>query len=759
MKGYWHIVGLAVTAAAISVVFDLNLFIILFPWLASLYTTNRLRFIPFILSILAFLFFIQYLPEVDRNSEISTTESRTVEGKIIKPPVLYAERIEVILHDSISDENVMITHFSHDGELSREDTFYLRHGANCIVRGELEVPEGASNIGEFDYRDYLLAQGIDKQMLLNDLSELNCTGASFWQRFISLRNDLIERTPEKVSDYTVGWINALVLGDDSMIDEEVITLFQDWGLSHILAISGLHIGIVVGLIYVLLIKTGLFTREKAELIILIFLPFYAILAGSEPSVLRASMMVVLFILLQRLKIRLSGLDVISIVFLCLLIWNPYLIYHIGFQFSFIVTFGIILSRRWLSSTSSPSFQILIISFISQMVILPLQLNYFSLFQPLSILLNLVIVPYFSIFVIPFMFLFLLFSSLPAWILRGFDFLFVEIHQQVINFIEWIDDFLDYPLYLSNLPGWFFIVYYLLLVLSVLFIERKRWMEGFISFVMLTFLLTGYAAAPYFSDKGAVTMIDIGQGDSFIIELPNREGTIMIDAGARFSFEDFEATSSVYERILKPYLRANGIYQIDALFLTHEDLDHIGSVGFMMEDDLLEKIYISNYFEVPDEFFEIGRRKEVSIERLQVGEIVDVNNQLFTVVSPFRDKQSPNENSLVLHTIIGGKSWLFTGDIGVEEELDITNHFNFQVNVLKVAHHGSNTSSGREFVEKINPEVALIPVGRNNSYGHPTSEVMETFEELGVEIYRTDQHGAVRYEFIHDTGTFQPFITN
>lgn len=433
MKGYWHIVALSTVMAAISIILDKNFFLLVFAWLGLLYMNQRLRAFPFLLSICSFLFFIYYLPAIDLDAHPKTNlpSRNDTEGKIIKAPVFQSNKIEVVLEKHGTSEKVMILYFPEEGEMFWDEAFQLRLGADCVVHGKTVIPEEARNPGEFNYRKFLLNKNIAEQIIIRDLSEIECEGASFWQRFIFLRTYLIRQTSNKLSDETAAWLNALVLGDDSMLEDRIITLFQDWGLSHILAISGLHIGIVVGLVYFLLIKTNLLTKEKSELVMFLFLPVFAILAGGEPSVLRASSMVLLFLILRRMNILASALDVISIVFLFLLLFEPFLIYHIGFQFSFSVTLGIILSRKWLKATSSPSHQLLIISFISQMAILPLQLNYFSLFQPLSILVNVIVVPYFSLFVIPFMFIILLLSFLPSSFLHALDVLFIFIHERVL----------------------------------------------------------------------------------------------------------------------------------------------------------------------------------------------------------------------------------------------------------------------------------------------------------------------------------------
>src|SRR5699024_3369615 len=182
--------------------------------------------------------------------------------------------------------------------------------------------------------------------------------------------------------------------------------------------------------------------------------------------------------------------------------------------------------------------------------------------------------------------------------------------------------------------------------------------------ILIFFLFGYAARPYFSAKGTVTMLDIGQGDAFIIELPYRRGTFMIDAGAHFSFVDMQPTDSVYKQIIQPYLKYKWIHRLDAVFLTHGDIDHIGSLSFMMEDNVTDTIYVSEYFS-PDK-----ESDNINIHRLQSGELVEINGHPFMVLSPIRDKMSPNENSLVLYTELGGQNWLFTGDITKEEEREL-----------------------------------------------------------------------------------------
>src|SRR5699024_4404475 len=187
-----------------------------------------------------------------------------------------------------------------------------------------------------------------------------------------LRNNFMHYISKNMGEETEAWMNAFVLGNDSYLTTEVTDLFKRWGLSHILAISGLHVGLVVGIVYFFLIKTSLLTKEQASTVMLLFLPLYALLAGGEPSVWRASLMVFLFIVIQKFKWNLRITDTLSIVFVLLILIDRFIVYHIGFQLSFIVTLGLILSRNWLAITNNRWWQVLQISFVSQMVIIPIQ---------------------------------------------------------------------------------------------------------------------------------------------------------------------------------------------------------------------------------------------------------------------------------------------------------------------------------------------------------------------------------------------------
>lgn len=757
MKAYWHIPAMAALAATGTKIFQMHwIMVAFFVWLCYLFYRKRLGHFPMIVSISSFLFFLIYIPSLQpaHSEEIPFPDVFT--GEIISPLTVTNKKIEFIVKEQETKENVLIVHFPKSENMEL-DLQQLKHGAACTIRGEIEIPPESRNPGQFDYQSYLLSSGIKYRMLLHSSEQIFCQGESLLQPIYQLRTTLLDLSSSRLSEQTVAWLHALVLGDDSSIEEDTIHLFQRWGLSHILAISGLHVGIVVGIVYFILVKLNLLTKEKAQIFMLCFLPVFTLLAGGEPSVIRAAFMAFLFIVIRAIHVKMPAIDVLSLVFLTVVLFDRYIVYHVGFQFSFIVTLALILSSNIISKEKSMLIQGLKISFISQMMILPLQFNYFSSFQPLSILLNTVVVPYFSLFVIPLMFL-LLFLSLFPPVLPLIDSFFVCIHSKILYLIEWVDQLFYFPWVIGSFPLSFAVIYFVLFFLFMSRLERKEHNRSFEYGVMLTILLITLAAKPLLSPYGSVTMLDIGQGDAFIVELPRQKGVVMIDAGAHFSFEEMEPTDRNYEQIIKPYFYSKGISKIDALILTHDDIDHMGSAPFIIEEMQVEKIVVSDYYVFSEELINVLKKNRVQVQVIKSGDQLQVGEQIFYVLGPDSDQYSSNDNSIILYAEIGGKDWIFTGDISKKQERELIRKYpNMSVDVLKIAHHGSNTSTDENFIQQISPEFSLISVGENNAHGHPDDEVIELLHSNGTLILRTDMHGAVQFRYKEENGTFYRYL--
>lgn len=764
MRGYWHFIALSVVISTLTIIYDNYWFVLgYFLWICYLFYHERLGKLPLLISLTFFLFFSFYIPAIEKTpttTDLSSSEPQVFTGKIVRPLMVSERKIDFHLRDQTSGDELLVIYFPRGISSKSEKEKYeqFAYGASCEITGSTNVSNESRNPGQFDFRDYLLKQGITQQVIVDSLDDINCQGSSLLSKIYTTRMDLMDIVAQKMSPMTGAWLSALVLGDDTGLDEEIVELFQRWGLSHILAISGLHVGLIVSLVYFIIVKLNIVTKEKAQWIMIFFLPLYAMIAGGQPSVWRASMMALMFIILNKTRLKLSVTDTLSIVFLLLILFDKYIVYHIGFQLSFTVTFGLVVSRQLLTNIESSFFQVLYISFIAQMMILPLQFIYFTTFQPLSMILNVLVVPYFSLFVIPLMFLLLLFSPMPHFLMTIADTFFISVHDIFLVVIHFIDRIANIPIFIGEFPIVLVVVYYMLFYLLMRSLQNRQQLQAVKHGVFLVVLIICVAARPFFSPIGTVTMLDIGNGDAFVVELPYRKGVFFIDIGATLSFTDFKPSNKVYQQIIKPYLYARGITKIDAIFLSHEHIDHMGSVPYLLDDMKVDEIIISNHYKASDEEISLWEKENVALRRVGPSETVTVKGQTFQVLGLTNDQHSENENSLVLYTELGGKRWLFTGDIGKETERKFMKIYDqLSVDVLKVGHHGSQTSTDPDFIQAIGPEYALISVGVNNSYDHPAVEVIETLLDKNVEILRTDESGAVQYRFKNNQGTFLKYL--
>ncbi|WP_173916083.1 DNA internalization-related competence protein ComEC/Rec2 [Halobacillus sp. Marseille-Q1614] len=668
--------------------------------------------------------------------------------KIISPLKESSSTIQTTLYHSPSHNKIQLLFLISDLSDSEVQTVkkQLKYGAVCLFSGEVKSPEQARNYGQFDYRMYLKNQGIQYQSLITSLEEIQCEGKGALQKLFASREALIVKVSDSMDKELFAWTSALIFGDTSLLDEEIIEWFREFSLSHILAISGLHIGLFISGLYLLFYRTGRVALEQTRWLLVIILPCYSFLAGGAPSVLRASFMAGIFFLLIQRKLRFPITDVLSLAAGLLLLWNPYYLHNLGYQFSFLVTFALVLAAPLLKQQQSWKLPASI-SLISQLMILPLQLHYFYQYNPFSLFANLLLVPYFSLLVIPVLFLFVIISFIigpsTTVFLSG---LFYQFHEAVVFFMMKHWEIFNLQWVVGELPIEWMLMYWVGFFGMMYFWCQKKRSQAFLLSILSVAVIVSYMLLPYVTPKGTVTMLDVGQGDTFIIELPYRRNVIMIDAaGPSLFLNDQDAT---FDHIIHPYLKSRGIRSIGALFISHGDQDHNGSTG-----QLLNNYEISSVFTHP-----FNQSLTGTEEFLEAGQIIDISGVNFHVLHPDEDYLEENDNSLVLYVELGGKKWLFTGDISQEVESKLLKSYpQLTADVLKLAHHGSRTSTSEEWLKKLQPSAALISAGVNNRYGHPHEEIVELLEMQDILVLRTDWHGAVRFQFTKERGTFSTFL--
>ena len=644
----------------------------------------------------------------------------------------------------------------------------MKLGFVCKVTGSLEQPMVASNPNAFHYKQYLNRNSMFWILKIDYLNLSTCkpqkkTLSSF---FKSLRLDGISYVRSQFPKESAPLAIALLFGDRNFIEPETLISYQKLGIVHLLAISGLHVGMLAGMVYYIGIRAGI-TREKMNTALLLLLPCYAMITGAAPSVIRAVCMMVIFLILRRWgeKLSLLTIDIISIVFIGYSFLSPYVIYEVGFQLSFCISFALILSAPiLLKRFTQPISLLFVTSFICQLAATPILFYYFYEASLVSAFANVLFVPLFSLIILPIMILFFLFHLLFG---TSIQFLL----HPLSALISWMDDLtelfalLPFATITLGRPTLFTLVCYITVFLLFFSLwEKSSGQKQFIKIVLFPVLvLLFHSSESLLSPYGEITFIDVGQGDSIFIRLPHGKGNYLIDTGGTLTFntEDWKVRQKQFEvgkDVVVPFLKSKGITKIHKLFLTHGDMDHIGGATEIMKELKVKEVMlpISPELSVLEkEIMLLAKQQNLSFKFISAGDSFRAGNQIIQVLSPQNAKEdNRNNGSVVLYTKLGGLNWLFTGDLEQEGEKQLLNKYNgLEIDVLKVGHHGSKTSTSELFLDKVEPKLAVISVGRNNRYSHPNMEVVNLLQEKNIQVLRTDKHGAITYIFRKDNGTF------
>lgn len=563
-----------------------------------------------------------------------------------------------------------------------------------------------------------------------------------------------------------GYINALLFGDRTKISAETESQYQIVGIVHLLAISGSHISLLCLVIYFILIRIGV-TKESSLYITIFMIISYGFLAGASASVVRAVLIGTLVCIMKLLKIKLNIMAILLLSCILMLIINPNYLYDVGFQFSFISSFTLLLTARRILQYKTWYSKALFTSSTTQLASLPILLVNFHKFSPYSILLNLIYIPFITFMIMPLCIL-CFFMSLMLPSIKGL----LEI---ILTFlIKCSNQFLDLCMHLPYVKLTFIhpsveilFVYFILIFSIFYFMEDVKEKNKFnITLFGFFLLLCCHYFYPNINPIGKIVFIDVGQGDCTFIKLPFNKGNYIIDTGGIVSFNqekwmERKNKFSTGTDILIPILKGEGVSKIDKLIFTHGDYDHIGGGKEVLQLFPVEKLYIGDklkFGNVEQVRINLANRNGTKIQKVSEGYSWTVGDHTFEVLSPIKGYiGEENQGSIVIKAKIGGKVWLFTGDLDGSGEMRLVSKYpNLQADVLKVGHHGSDTSTSEAFIKAVVPKFAIISVGVTNRYGHPKKEVIDRLQKDKIMILRTDQFGAITYEFKSGQGTFYSF---
>ncbi|WP_433743253.1 DNA internalization-related competence protein ComEC/Rec2 [Falsibacillus pallidus] len=660
-------------------------------------------------------------------------------------------------------EHLLIRYTIPASEEKKELINALLPNKLCPVSGRLESPSIQRNFNSFDYHSFLNTKKVHWILVPEKIELGNCVQKNSFNGYVlNLRSYLLHQIDTHFSMHSSMYIKALLLGERGAMPDDLLQTFRQLGIVHLLAISGLHIGLIAAGTYILFLRTGI-SKEWSMIILAASLPLYGFLTGGNPPVMRAIVLFLFLLLSKSFPRLLSTLDSISAAALLFLAMNTYLLFDIGFQLSYAVCFSLGLSKRIFKRTARRFFwEMLAVTAVCQTASIPIILYHFYEISLAGYFANVLFVPLFSLFIIPISMLLFLLSFIPHFPIKGLDMLF----SNLIDSMEWAADHMSkFPMTVltAGKPNIVELVLILCAVSIALFLmESGKWKSYCVFTIFLFFFLK---LLPYISPFGSITFIDIGQGDSILIDLPFRKGVYLIDTGGQFSFQKEEwqqrtNTFSIAEDILSPYLKSKGITELDGLILTHSDNDHIGAALKLLDKVAVKKIYISPHSWEKPIMMEIV--KKGAAKRIPVVEVTDVYqwsaaDASFTIIPPEDEVYEGNDDSLILFAMAGGRTWLFTGDLEEEGEKELMKRYHLHADILKVGHHGSRTSTSAEFLDEVDPAVAVISVGEDNRYGHPSKDVVQRLKGRGIKIWRTDRDGAVKFRFYGNHGTFTSVI--
>jgi competence protein ComEC len=766
LRGQWGYAAISVVFGVAAAYSHFSFYVFITIVLYVLYSFIMLKRMTFLICLLGMICAFFYANEVEmQNVPRISPQISSFTGVVENSPLIDGDKL-LLIAVTHQKEKLRLSYKIASPE-EKKLWEQLKPGISCKFEGVLQEPSTARNPNAFDYREYLRRQHIHYIFKASSISSCQRKNPSFVQWLLSVRQSATQYVQQSFPKETTGFINSLVYGERQDISEEVETYYQELGLIHLLAISGSHISLLAAVCYYLLLRSGI-TKENATALLLVILPVYMFLAGASPSVVRASLMSIFILTYVFVSKRLSGMDALSITAIVMIVWNPYVLYDIGFQFSFLSTAVLLLSapailsqENWLRSSWN-------LALAAQISAIPVTLHYFGQISSYSLLLNLLYVPYLSFVILPLCLAALSFSFLiPPFVSFISPLLSFLIHISN-ELLAWWEHLPLNRLTFGNAPPWLTLLYSLTSLLIFIAWEGKvlKQYRLHISSLLLALGVFHYAF-PYLNPNGNITFIDVGQGDCILIQLPYARGTYLIDTGGSISIPKQEWQKQKREYtvgadIVLPYLRSKGIKQLDKLILTHGDQDHMGAAFELLKNIRIKEIVLGSkkvYDEKEQQVANIANEKQIPVKIVKSGDRWNVGDISFFVLSPKGDEREKNDQSIVVYTKLGGKTWLFTGDMEEEREQKLLEEYpRLQADVLKAGHHGSKTSTSEAFLQKIQPKTAIISVGQKNRYGHPHKEVLQRLKKQGITIWRTDQEGAITYTFRGETGTFHTQLT-
>ena len=598
-------------------------------------------------------------------------------------------------------ENILVYYYSK---------IKLNLGDKIKVKGSLEPFNNNTIFNLFNYKKYMLSKNTYYKMNTKKIEVLKRNKNIFYK----IKSTLIKRINKiKRKEY----LYAFIMGDTSYMNDNVLEKYRVNGISHLFAISGMHITLISSILLIILNKIK--KTNFNYIIVILFLLFYLFLTNFTPSIIRAISLFIFLFFNKIFKLNLSGFKILLIILLNSLLFNPYNIYNIGFIFSYVISLYLIKFSNLIKTRKTYISKIFMTSFLAFILGIPVMINNYFSINLLSIVNNLIFVPLVSIIVFPFSIIVLFIPKLDI------------IYNYIINILEFLSDFMinmKIELILKKVNIIFIIIYFMLITFILYKFTKRKYQ--YLIILIVSLIIHNNINYIY---NSFITFLDVRQGDSTLLHIKNND--ILIDTGGIYNY-------SLINNIVT-YLKSEGIKKLEYLIITHGDYDHVGEAINLVNNFKVEKVIFNcgEFNDLEKKLIKVLDKKKIKYYSC-IKELNIDKNKLYFLQTKEYDNE--NDNSNVIYTELNGYKFMFMGDASITTEKDILDKYNLSdIDVLKVGHHGSKTSSGRELIDEINPKYSIISVGKNNRYGHPNREVLNNLEDS--KIYRTDQDGSIMFK--------------
>lgn len=650
------------------------------------------RYIFKILTILSLIITIIYTKYYPFKSVFNNNDTEFI--GIVEDYIIKDNQIKISLK---SKERIIVT-YKYTGKVFNN----LSYGDKIKVTGVLKEPSTNNIFNNFNYKKYLYNKKIYYIIEASKIDKIQNNNNHIY----TIKNLLYTRINSlKSSNY----IKALLFGDNKL-DKEIKTSYQINGISHLFSVSGFHINFITSIIYFYLDRVT-YNKKIKYITVDIFLVLYLLLCNTT-SLLRCTVMNILLSINYLLKLNIKKIDIVLLTLILCIIINPFIIYDIGFIYSYTISFFLILYKNKYK-TNNKLLKIIYISLISFLVSLPINIYTSYEINFLSIILNIIIVPIVSLILLPLSLLTLIFP-----ILDNILYLITSILEKISLYTSNINIFKQ----ILSKPSIILIIIYYLVIILILSKNKH--------YYLILILLIFHKTIPLYNSNLEVVMFDVGEADSMLISTPSKKVNILIDTGRGIDINNIII-----------YLKSIGISKLNYLIITHGDEDHIGGALYLIDNFKVDNVILNkgDYTELEVELITHLKNKNIKYTN-NINKIPLLGSYMYLLNT--KKFSNENDNSIVTYFEYQKYKFLFMGDSSSKTEEYLINNYNLtNISFLKVGHHGSNTSSSPLFINKITPKVSLISVGRNNFYHHPNKEVLTNLSNSV--IYRTDINKSIK----------------